>query len=574
MAVWGPRLVAPPSWIPDFYVSPTGGTGGGSIADPWSFPYAIGTGAGTAQGDGKLPTTGAKVALRGGNYAHTDTTYTVAAGGVLGSGIDAQDGKLQFRAYRASAYALPEVPSFIRTSSGNPPTSGDNIFVTGNYVWFWDIDASFVVSTRVPSSEPSGFCISAYQSAPVGLKVINSRIHDGAGGIFLDSRDPAGNIFDGGEVYGTIFYNQGWAMGDGGGHHIYSHHKGSLYRRNIQACIFGPDEANGVQHYSVAGIYGWEQNFDHLDNIHFNSGTLNNINGLGAITGAGSHVVLGGNTSANGHMNNINCKRCYFYWPDAYGDNHIQIGQGGVDQIGANVIVDGHYGRGGGKGYGVIRIPSILAAGGTLSFQSNAFRAEPSSGSTNGRLLRMAESGGAGYTITLNSWFRALGGGGLDCGPDGAEPQAFADTTSLCRTRAQWESDCGFSGNTLTQADPTATVAFNVPANKYEPARSHVTYFNWASLARIPVDLSATMPFGASFRVDDWRDTSGASPITVYDAPSGGNPVSAFTGALVYFPTSQLSDPVMVGSNWGVGVETAPPATAPFHNTFLVRRTG
>jgi len=559
----------------DFYVSPTGGTGAGTFADPWSWAYAIGSGAGSAQGDGKLSSLGAKVAVRGGSYALTDASYTVAAHGSLGSGIDAPDGKLIFRAYQPYDFVLPEIPDFNRTSTGNPPSSGDLIVVSSSatYVWFWGFKTRFIVSTRVPASEPSGFCFSAYQSAPTGMKVLYSQVHEGPGGIFLDSRDAGGTVFDGGEVYGSIFWNVGWAMGDGGGHHIYSHHKGSSYRRNIQANIFGPDEANGVQHYSVAGIYGWEQSFDHQDNVHFNSGTLNKVAGLGAETGSGSHVVLGGNTSGNAHMNAINCKRNYFWWKDGHGDNHIMVGQGGADQIGAGVVVDGNYGRGGGKGYGTIRILSILASGGTLSFQSNKFRVEPSSATTNGRLIRMTENGGAGYTVTLNDFYRALGNGGLDCGPDSGSPSAFADATGLCRTLAQWHTDCGFSGNTLTQTDPATTVAFNIRADKYEPNRSHVVYYNWASLARIPVDLSATLSSGMKFRVDDWRDISGAQPITVYDAATGGSPVTVFTGALVYFPTTQLADPAMSGANWGVGNETAPPATAPDFNVFLVRRT-
>src|SRR5207247_8193411 len=105
---WSQGIAAPapaasiPPWIPDFFVAPTtasppGGTGAGTIGDPWSWTYATGTGAGTAQGDGKLPTTGAKVGVRGGTY--TEKGITVTAHGSLGSGVDAQDGKLIFRNY-------------------------------------------------------------------------------------------------------------------------------------------------------------------------------------------------------------------------------------------------------------------------------------------------------------------------------------------------------------------------------------------------------------------------------------------------------------------------------------------
>ena len=88
---WSQGIAAPapaasiPPWIPDFFVAPTtasppGGTGAGTIGDPWSWTYATGTGAGTAQGDGKLPTTGAKVGVRGGTYTEKGITVTMRDG--------------------------------------------------------------------------------------------------------------------------------------------------------------------------------------------------------------------------------------------------------------------------------------------------------------------------------------------------------------------------------------------------------------------------------------------------------------------------------------------------------------
>ena len=67
---------APPAAPSGFFVSATGGTGAGTIADPWSWAYAIGTAVGTAQGDGKLPATGATVWVRGGTYTNKAITLT------------------------------------------------------------------------------------------------------------------------------------------------------------------------------------------------------------------------------------------------------------------------------------------------------------------------------------------------------------------------------------------------------------------------------------------------------------------------------------------------------------------
>ena len=59
----------------DFIVSPDGGAGAGTLADPWSLAYAIGIGAGTARGDGKLPAAGAHVGLRAGLYSRTNQNW-------------------------------------------------------------------------------------------------------------------------------------------------------------------------------------------------------------------------------------------------------------------------------------------------------------------------------------------------------------------------------------------------------------------------------------------------------------------------------------------------------------------
>src|SRR5439155_6867750 len=93
----------------DFIVAPTGGTGAGTLADPWSLAYAIGIGAGSARGDGKLPSTGAQVGLRGGLYTRTNQNWTFEASGALGSGVDNLDGKLIYRNYQGEHAIIEEV---------------------------------------------------------------------------------------------------------------------------------------------------------------------------------------------------------------------------------------------------------------------------------------------------------------------------------------------------------------------------------------------------------------------------------------------------------------------------------
>src|SRR2546428_10237852 len=91
---WSEGVAAPmaanslPPFPYDFFVSTTGSTGAGTIGDPWSLAYAWGSGAGSAQGDGKLPSSGANIGIRGGTYSHTNTNWILRPSGTLDSGED------------------------------------------------------------------------------------------------------------------------------------------------------------------------------------------------------------------------------------------------------------------------------------------------------------------------------------------------------------------------------------------------------------------------------------------------------------------------------------------------------
>jgi hypothetical protein len=548
-----PRYGVPPSPKPsrspftyDFIVSTTGGSGSGSIDDPWSLAYATNQ----AQADGKLPMSGAHLGLRGGDYARLDAGTDFIAHGVPGSGTPALDGKLIYRNYNGERATIREI------NSGIPPTGIDNVQLIGSHVVLWGLELACTLNARV-GTEPGGPTnISMFLQDVTGCKVIECFDHDGAGGLFVE--DTTHDF----ECYGSIFLNTGWAGGDGGGHHTYIHHRGPVYA-NFQCNIYGPDEGVGVQVYANAGVHGHTEYVNLLDNIHVNSGTLNNVPNIGGVDG--QSLEIGGQAAppTTEYTNHINCLRNFFFWPDGYGDSHIRIGQGGIYRLGPAIVVDHNYGYGGGAGFGVLSINNIvdLASGGLITLTNNTFRVKQNYG--NARLIYLSENGGAGYAINSNTFYRKAGAG---------EPPilGFRDNVGSFRTKAQFEADCGFGSIGTIADDPTTpTIAIVIGADKYSYGRANCCYYNFQGLSRIPFNLGLTLIPGDKFKVHDFRDPLG-TPIDVFDSPAGGSVVTTYTGGLVYFPTTQVADPVMSGSNWGVGVETAPPATAPFFNAFIV----
>jgi len=543
----------------DFYISPSGGTGAGTIGDPWSIAYATGSGAGTAQGDSKLPTSGARIGCLGGAYNRNASTLVWKAHGSIGPGVDSPTGKLIWQAVPGQR------PNFHLIDTAATPAGVDGFyFDTGaDYNWLIGIEVDAAYSTRVTATQ-GGQLISTFQTSAavqgaIGLKLIECVIHDGCGGTFCE--------FDCGrmEIYGCIYYNQGWndTGGDGGGHHIYIHHKGPSIL-TVESCIFFQDEGVGLQAYTTTGGHAWEEYIDLINNIQFNSGSLNSQANNGGVDATA--YVIGGLTSANAHMNHINVTGNHNFFSDAgggHGDRALQIAQGGAQLIGPAISVTGNYFYGGGSGWGQIDAHSILASGGTLTLTGNTQRVKQDYGA-NHRLLALGENNASGgYTISGNIYYRKAGAG---------EPPilAFKDGTGSFRTLANFNADLGVTAGTLAD-DPVVTEAYVIRADRYTPGRAHCVYYNYASLARIPFNLSPTLSPGNAFTVKDPRDFYGTA-VDVYDAPTGGNVVTTYTGATVYFPTTQKTNPVMVGSNWGVGSETAPPDTAPFFNTFVVQK--
>lgn len=172
-------------FVPDFYVSPTGGTGSGSISDPWSLSYAIGRGVGSAQGDGKL-IAGKKIAMLGGIYSGTYITYLAGT---------------------------PDAVIILRQYPGQRAIIDGNLILHGTYAWYWGFE---VMSSILSPQDLTGVAADGIGGG-TGIKFINMVVHD-CGGNGFGTQDATADI----DVYGCLIYNNGRQRVIGGfAHGIY-----------------------------------------------------------------------------------------------------------------------------------------------------------------------------------------------------------------------------------------------------------------------------------------------------------------------------------------------------------------
>lgn len=241
-------IFPPPPFVPDFYVSPTGGTGSGSILDPWSLAYAIGQGVGTAQGDGKLGP-GNKVALRGGNY---NGNFISRTNGLSGN------------------------PIIFRQQPGERATlrpTGRALETHGSYTWFWGFEIAG------PSSSDG------VNNMGIQNKLIHLIIHDVAATAIGSgiSNFPA-NGPQGGEFYGNILYNNGSSNFD---HGIYAQNDDTFGTLFVLENIMFNNWAFGFHCFIQPGEFA--NGIDAEGNIIFNNSSI-------GLAFRDNEVVIGGNT--------------------------------------------------------------------------------------------------------------------------------------------------------------------------------------------------------------------------------------------------------------------------------------
>jgi len=453
------NIPTPPSPGPpfafDFYVSPTGGTGAGTLGDPWSLSYAL-SGAGGAIVPGK------KIGMRGGTYNAGGSTWSFgsAVSGTVSAGVDDMAGKVIFKTYQN------EPVKIINTSAG----SADVVKLNCNYMWLWGVEIYDNGWTNRNISTQTNGCVDIGNPFGNGCKLIHCVIHDGEQCIENLTGAVGSDKF---EMYGCITYNAGVDQSPLG-HNFYCHHTGSTVARFVvDKCINFASFGLIGQFYGNSDHVDW---FDILENIWFNGGALS------ASQSYSSQMVLMG----GGGQPPTNCRylRNMLFGSDN-NTRTLEVGfsSGNIN----NVEVGNNYHVGGGNGAASFDINRPVLPQNSINVHDNFWRV-----SDGNNVFGINNGGVLSYVWNNNEWRHTS-----TSGFDGLSWTSWKTATGL--------------GASDTQIDtaPVVNKTFVILTDKYETGRGHVCYFNWENLSSIAIDLSAILTVGDNYAIYDVRDLVG-----------------------------------------------------------------
>ncbi len=227
----GERISAAPS---SFFVTVDGSNiGNGSAAAPWSLSTALIQPGIVRPGD--------TIWLHGGTY-HGSFTSRLSG--------------------------TPGLPIVLRQYPGERAVIDGALRILGHHALYWGFEIMYSARDRVTAlsgSSPAdvpGLGMTLFVSGAFN-KLINLVVHDLSDGLF------AGSPAEGLEVYGCIFYNNGWAGPDRGhGHNVYLQNEKAA--KVVADNVLFDSFSSGLQIYGTSAAY--LRNFDIEGNTIFGSG--------------------------------------------------------------------------------------------------------------------------------------------------------------------------------------------------------------------------------------------------------------------------------------------------------------
>ena len=159
-------------------------------------------------------------------------------------------------------------PIVLRQFPGERATIDGRLDINGQYAYYWGFEVtdsdplrvSAIVGSR-PADLPRN-AVTVFVTGPFN-KLINLVVHDLGDGMF------SGSSAEGLEVYGSVFYNNGWIGPDRGhGHNVYLQNQNAT-KSVIDNVMFNSFDA-GLHIYGSDIAYLW--NFDIEGNTIFDSG--------------------------------------------------------------------------------------------------------------------------------------------------------------------------------------------------------------------------------------------------------------------------------------------------------------
>ncbi|HWC73197.1 MAG TPA: right-handed parallel beta-helix repeat-containing protein [Gemmatimonadales bacterium] len=476
----------PPPAHSGWHVSPSGSSSAKGTADqPWSLSYALGGAGGRIQ-------PGDTVWMHGGTYH--DGPYVATVAGAPGQPV-------VIREYPGER-AIIDVAGTTSTTA-----RGDAFVVKGAWTIWWgfemmDSDLDRYTSTR------SNMMIN-YAS---NTKYINLVIHDGGIGLYTWAQET--NV----EIYGSIFYNNGWQTSvRGGGHGLYLKSDAGpvLVKDNIMFNQFG----YGAQIYSEPGD-GNLVNITLDGNVAFNNGSLSTE----WPNSSSANLLMGGEVPVQQgrFVNNMT------YFSPGTGIYNMRMGF--ENYSGNDITAQNNYGVGGTYVLAVGYWNQLTATGNRLFGTSH--------------VLQLNDTTLSGFVWNTNTYR--------------TDPLAAAwQYNGVDYGFSAWTLKTGLGLTDITQSVSPATPQVFVRPNAYEPGRATVVVYNWGRSSSVSVDLGGVLPAGASYEVRNVQDLFG-DPVT-----SGTS-----TNGLINIPMGGVAPPTPIGS-----VPHMPMRTGPDFDVFIVRKT-
>ena len=404
--------------------------------------------------------------------------------------------------FNSALTGTADAPLVLRAFPGEHVVIDGRLNVLGSYAYYWGFE---VMSsdphreTAMPGSDPTDLprIQTAIYVAGAFNKLINLVAHDLGNGLF------AGSPAEGLEVYGSLFYNNGWAGPDRGhGHNVYLQNENAT-KKVIDNVIFN-SFSSGLQIYGTSAAR--LRNFLIEGNTIFNSGDpvaarfghIFNIEQWGGATGTLAHSI--------------------------YKANSIYHRDGRDPALRFNAAGE--------------------APGEDLEFSDNIVQGETSFNEmkqytitgntfTSGMQRLAGQSVLVGLRLPPGTSFSSYiwDGNHYAVPPLGTQdPFHVNDGTVVGYHFAAWQSATGYDLRSTFVDGSFVKPDIIVRANRYEPGRAFITCWNWGSAGSLNVDLSGVLKPGDRFEIRHVFNLGGPPLVSgVY----GGKTVSVPQSALI-----------------------------------------
>jgi hypothetical protein len=466
---------------PGHYVAVRGNRkGDGHLFRPWDLATALSGGGGRVR-------PGDTIWVRRGTYSGAFTSTVAGTGGA----------PVVIRAYPGERVVLD--------GAGR---SQETLVIEAPYTVVWGLEVTNSDPVRSTTYTGHDFRPNSVVNYASHTRYVNLVVHDGGIAFYTDRG--AADV----EVYGSIFYNNGWTRtNNADGHALYLKSDAGpvVVRDNILFNQFG----YGVHAYSNAGS-GRLTGIRVTGNVAFNNGQL-------APEFSSANILVGGYDLASGAVVDSN----YTYYPPGAGGTNVVIGW--RESVNADVTARDNRFVGGSPVLDVGWWDRVTLAGNVLAGDA--------------RVVALHDSTLLGYQWGPNQYRR--------------DPlSASWGFLTLELPLAAWQLATGLgTGDVGQAARPAAPEAFVRP-NLWEPGRATVIVYNWTGQGAVSVDLTAVLSPGDSFEIRNVQDLFGASVAA-----------GVYAGGAVDLPMGGVIPPVPVGLT-----SSAAPRTGPFFDVFVVTR--